>query len=193
MNNRTATILPFLTIILLLSTTYSFADGSTPQPQKETKQKIVNNSNSANDEASIKKQLQKKNTPDATTYINKYDQRQALPLNKAQQAHVLAEMRSLLDGIQGIIAALVSDDMEAVAKNSRPLGMGMKQNAENTLHGILPKAFMKLGKSVHMDFDKIADDAGRVKDSKHTLRQLSEMIKKCQGCHKSYRIEVKNQ
>jgi len=121
---------------------------------------------------------------------NEYDQRQALPLTQAQQAHVLTEMRSLLAGIQGIVSSLVTDDMEGVAKHARPLGMAMKENPENKLHGVLPKAFMMQGKSVHMAFDSIADDAERIKDSKHTLKQVSETLQKCQGCHESYRIEI---
>ncbi len=127
-----------------------------------------------------------------TSSGNEFDQRQALPLNQKQQAHVLTEMRSLLAGTQAIIAALATDDMEAVAKHARPLGMGMKKKPENKLQNVLPKAFMMLGKSVHRDFDSIADDAELLKDSKHTLLQLSETLKTCQGCHESYRIEVSN-
>jgi cytochrome c556 len=121
---------------------------------------------------------------------NEYDQRQTLALNQAQQAHVLTEMRSLLSGMQAIVSALVTDDMESVVKHARPLGMAMKDNPENKLHGVLPKAFMMQGKSVHMAFDKIADDAERLKDPKHTLKQISDTLQTCQGCHESYRIEV---
>jgi hypothetical protein len=124
--------------------------------------------------------------------VNEFDQRQVLPLNQAQQAHVLSEMRSLLAGTQAIIAALAADDMKAVAQHARPLGIGMKKKPENKLHGVLPEAFMMLGKSVHNDFDSIADDAESVKSSKHTLLQLSEMLKTCQVCHESYRIEISN-
>jgi hypothetical protein len=124
--------------------------------------------------------------------INEFDQRQMLPLNQAQQAHVLKEMRSLLAGTQAIVAALADDDMEAVATQARLLGMGMKKKPENKLHGILPKAFMMQGKALHSAFDNIADDAESVKDPKHTLRQLSETLSLCQGCHEMYRIEANN-
>lgn len=123
---------------------------------------------------------------------NEYDQRQVLPLTQAQQAHVLTEMRSLLTGIQGVVSALVTDDMDAVAKHARPLGMGMKQKPEKQLHSVLPKAFKMQGKSIHMTFDSIADDAEKMKDPKHTLKQVSEILQKCQGCHESYRIEISN-
>ncbi len=127
--------------------------------------------------------------------INEFDQRQTLPLNQAQQAqqaHVLSEMRSLLAGTQAIIAALATDDMDAVAKEARRLGMGMKKKPENKLHGILPKAFMMQGKAVHMAFDAIADDAESIKDPKYTLKQLGDALSLCKGCHEMYRIEVDN-
>jgi hypothetical protein len=123
---------------------------------------------------------------------NPFDQRQTLPLNKAQQAHVLSEMRSLLAGTQAIITALATDDMETVAKQARLLGMGMKKKPENKLHGILPKAFMMQGKAVHTAFDRIADDAVSIKNPKHTLKQLGEALSVCQGCHEIYRIEANN-
>ncbi len=123
---------------------------------------------------------------------NKFDQRQKLPLNQAQQAHVLSEMRSLLTGTQAIVAALATDDMDTVAKQARLLGMGMKKKPENKLHGILPKAFMMQGKAVHMAFDNIANDAESIKDPKLTLRHLGEALSMCQGCHEMYRIEANN-
>lgn len=123
---------------------------------------------------------------------NKFDKRQSLPLNQAQQAHVLTEMRSLLAGTQAIVAALATDDMETVAKQARLLGMGMKKNPENKLRSILPKGFMMHGKAVHMAFDGIADDAESIKNSKHTLKQLGEALSICQGCHEMYRIDVNN-
>ncbi|MCK5829924.1 MAG: cytochrome c [Methylococcales bacterium] len=125
-----------------------------------------------------------------TSGANEYDQRQVLSLNKAQQTYVLTEMRSLLKGIETIVSALVADDLEKVTRHARPLGMAMKETPENKLHGILPKAFMMQGKAIHMAFDSIADDAERIKDPKHTLKQISETLQKCQGCHDNYRIKV---
>ena len=123
---------------------------------------------------------------------NEFDQRQAVSLNQAQQAHVLSEMRSLLAGTQAIIVGLATDDMDAVAKQARLLGMAMKKKPENKLHGVLPKAFMMQGKAVHRAFDNIANDAESIKDPKHTLKQLGEALKLCQGCHEMYRIEANN-
>jgi hypothetical protein len=118
------------------------------------------------------------------------DNRQTLTLSEAQRGHVLDEMRALLSGTQNILAALSRDDMTAVANHARPLGMGMAHKAEDHLKGALPEGFMKLGMSVHQDFDQIATDAESRKDPKLTLRQLSESMSKCVSCHATYQIST---
>jgi hypothetical protein len=110
-----------------------------------------------------------------------------------QRDHVLTEMRALLSGTQNILDALLREDMAAVAHYARSLGMGMVHKAEDHLKAVLPKEFMQLGMSVHKDFDQIAIDAESLKDPKHTLRQLSESMKKCNACHAGYQIRVKEQ
>ncbi|PTR08438.1 hypothetical protein C8R32_105137 [Nitrosospira sp. Nsp5] len=131
----------------------------------------------------------------ATTTVaaNEVDKRRILPFNEMQRDHVLTEMRALLTGTQNILDALLREDMIAVARYARPLGMGMTHKAEDHLKAILPKEFMQLGMSVHKDFDQIAMDAESLKDPKHTLRQLSESMKKCNACHAGYQIRVKEQ
>jgi cytochrome c556 len=116
------------------------------------------------------------------------DKRQVLTVNEMQRNHVLTEMRALLSGTQAILAALAKDDMKAVAEAAKPLGMGMAHKAEDHLKGALPKEFMQLGMTVHQDFDQIAADAETKKDSKHTLKQLSESMAKCTACHEGYQL-----
>jgi len=116
------------------------------------------------------------------------DNRQTLSLSEAQRSHVLEEMRALLSGTRDILAALAMDDMASVSKFARPLGLGMAHKAEDHLKSVLPREFMQLGMSVHQDFDQIAADAESKKDSKLTLRQLSDAMAKCVACHDAYQI-----
>lgn len=116
------------------------------------------------------------------------DNRQTLSLSEAQRSHVLEEMRALLSGTRDILAALAMDDMASVSKFARPLGLGMAHKAEDHLKSVLPREFMQLGMSVHQDFDQIAADAESKKDSKLTLRQLSDVMAKCVACHDAYQI-----
>lgn len=126
-----------------------------------------------------------------TVAANEIDKRQILSLNEMQRDHVLTEMRALLTGMQNILDALLREDMAAVARYAGSLGMGMAHKAEDHLKAILPKEFMQLGMSAHKDFDQIAIDAESLKDPKHTLRQLSDSMKKCNTCHAGYQIRVK--
>jgi len=118
------------------------------------------------------------------------DNRQALTLTEAQRSHVLEEMRALLTGTRDILAALSKDDMAAVSRFARPLGLGMAHKAEDHLKSVLPREFMQLGMSLHQDFDQIAADAESKKDSRLTLRQLSDAMAKCVACHDAYQIQT---
>ena len=127
-----------------------------------------------------------------TATATEVDKRKVLPLAEHQRNHVLTEMRALLSGTRNILEALSREDMTAVASHARSLGMGMVDKGEDHLLGVLPKEFMQLGMATHKDFDKIAADAESLKDPRHTLRQLSESMKKCSACHESYQIRVEN-
>ena len=116
------------------------------------------------------------------------DKREVLVLTPIQREHVLAEMRALLGGIQGLLGALAEDDMKAVAEIARPLGISMAGKAEDHLKGVLPQHFMQLGLMVHQDFDSIAALAESGGDNKAVLSELSRSLKKCQACHAHYQI-----
>ena len=129
----------------------------------------------------------------ATATASEIDKRRVLTLNALQRDHILTEMRALLSGTQRILEALSKEDMLAVAEHARALGMGMAHKGEDQLQAVLPKEFMQLGMSVHKAFDEIAADAESRKDLRHTLRQLSESMKKCTACHDTYQIRVTEQ
>lgn len=131
-------------------------------------------------------------TPPSATMpaVQAEDKRQIIPLTETQRHHLLTEMRALLSGMQQIVAALARNDMQAVAEEARPLGMGMAHKAEDHLQGALPKTFMQLGMSLHQDFDQIAVDAGAMKGGQHTLKQLSNAMAKCAACHGAYQLRT---
>jgi hypothetical protein len=131
-------------------------------------------------------------TMTTTAAAAEVDKRRVLPLAEHQRNHVLTEMRALLSGTRNILDALSREDMTAVASQARSLGMGMVHKGEDHLLAVLPKEFMQLGMATLKDFDKIAADAESLKDPRHTLRQLSESMKKCSACHESYQIRVEN-
>ncbi len=125
-----------------------------------------------------------------TVMADEVDNRQVLNVTEPQRHQLLTEMRELLAETQSILAALAQDDMTAVAEHSRALGFEMKHKAENTLHDVLPKEFMRIGMPMHKEFDLIASDAESLKDTKHTLQELSTAMDKCTACHATYQIRT---
>jgi hypothetical protein len=111
-------------------------------------------------------------------------------LNEAQRNHLLKEMRMLLTGTGAILEALAREDMTAVARHARSLGMEMPHKMEGHMDNVLPQQFMQLGMGMHQRFDEIARDAESKKDSRHTLQQLGETLGRCTACHAIYQIAV---
>ncbi len=123
-----------------------------------------------------------------TVMAKDIDERKILSLNEMQRNHMLTAMRAMLHGTQQILQALSEEDMTAVARHARMLGMERAHQGENRLHSILPKDFMQLGMSMHQSFDQIATDAETLKNSRHTLTQLSTTMQYCVTCHAAYQI-----
>ena len=118
------------------------------------------------------------------------DTREIVLLSEIQRHQVLSEMRTLLDSTQGILAAIVAVDMPAVARQAKALGTQMPHNVEKHMHGTLPHEFMRLGRKLHKAFDVIAADAERLADPKHSLRQVSDALAQCSGCHTRFQIRT---
>lgn len=116
------------------------------------------------------------------------DRRVVVRLEPAERAFVLEEMRGLLGAVQAITEAVVRDDARGVVAAARPVGMAAAQGVPGSLAGKLPLDFKRFGRSVHEDFDRIALDAEAMGDTKHSLAQLGETIKKCVACHAEYQL-----
>jgi len=117
------------------------------------------------------------------------DGRTAIILERGERDFVLREMRGFLTGLQRIDDALSRDDMQGVAKASRVLGTPETDDVPIAIMGKLPLQFKRLAFGVHGDFDAIAADAERGGTPKHTLGQLSDVLRKCNACHESYRFD----
>ena len=116
------------------------------------------------------------------------DQRAVIQLDEAGRHFVLSEMRQYVKVLQQITAALAREDMAAVAESAQSMGRQVMKNAPPGMMQSMPGGFRQLGMSVHMDFERIALDAGSLGDPAHTLGQLSEVLGKCVACHEGFRI-----
>lgn len=121
--------------------------------------------------------------------LNGTDNRIPITVSSQERAHVLAEMRTFLQGLHNIFNALARKDMNAVAVESRPLGKVL-HHMPQAMRERLPLAYVEMGLGLHEVFDVIARDAEAKADPFMTLGQLAEAMTYCSGCHDTYRLQV---
>jgi hypothetical protein len=126
----------------------------------------------------------------AADHANLKDERKALNLEPSERAMILLEMRQFLSGIQIMTDALSRDDLKAVAQATKPLGNLATHDIPNTLKAKLPKEFKQLAFAVHGGFDQLAMDAESLGDTKHTQKQLGNILKNCVICHSMFQIHA---
>jgi hypothetical protein len=108
----------------------------------------------------------------------------ALP-NEAREA-VLAEMRIMLQSIQGVLVAGARGDSAAVRIAARPAGMAMA--ADPALEALLPADWMALALDTHRGFDSLPAVGP---DPAAILAGLGRLTGRCNACHAMYRLEVR--
>jgi hypothetical protein len=118
------------------------------------------------------------------------DTRTPLLLTAPEAALIKGEMRGFLEGVQAISSGLADNDMKAVAKAARGLGMAGAFHAPLSLRKKLPIEFQDLGHATHVGFDMLAIDADSLGDAGHSLKQLSGNLQNCNACHASFRIDI---
>lgn len=116
------------------------------------------------------------------------DGRLAVHLSKDERNALLLEMRTWLQNSQGILAAVSTNDFAAAAKIAKTSGMAAETDVPGTLFRKIPLEMKKLGFDTRQKFDEIAIDAERLKDSQHTIKQLSTAMNNCIACHATYRF-----
>ena len=116
------------------------------------------------------------------------DGRLAVQLSKDERNALLLEMRTWLQNSQGILAAASINDFGAVANIAKASGMAAEADVPGALFRKIPLEMKKMGFDTRQKFDEIAVDAEKLKDSQHTVKQLSAAMNNCIACHATYRF-----
>ncbi len=116
------------------------------------------------------------------------DGRLAVQLSKDERNALLLEMRTWLQNSQGILAATSTNDFTVVANIAKASGMAAEADVPGALFRKIPLEMKKLGFDTRQKFDEIAVDAEKLKDSQHTVKQLSTAMNNCIACHATYRF-----
>ncbi len=116
------------------------------------------------------------------------DGRVAVVLSKDERNALLLEMRTWLQSAQTILAATTAKDFDTVSKVATASGMAAEATTPASLFRKIPLEMKTLGFDTRKKFDAIAADATKLKDSDHTLTQLSAAMQNCIACHATYRF-----
>jgi hypothetical protein len=116
------------------------------------------------------------------------DGRLAVQLSKDERNALLLEMRNWLQNSQAILEAASENDFETVIRTAKASGMAAEAETPGSLFRKIPLEMKKLGFDTRKKFDEIAADAEKMKDSQHTIRQLSTAMNNCIACHATYRF-----
>ncbi len=116
------------------------------------------------------------------------DGRLAVQLSQDERNALLLEMRNWLQNSQIILAAVSEKDFETIILTAKAAGMAAEKETPGSLFRKIPLEMKKLGFDTRKKFDEIAADADKMKDSQHTIKQLSAAMSNCIACHATYRF-----
>lgn len=114
------------------------------------------------------------------------DGRLAVQLSKDERNALLLEMRKWLQSSQAILAAVSAGDFATASNTARLSGMAAEASTPGSLFRKIPVEMKVLGFDTRKKFDEIAVDAESMKDSQHTIAQLSVAMNNCIACHATY-------
>jgi uncharacterized membrane protein len=117
------------------------------------------------------------------------DRRTAIRLPPGAREAVLAEMRQMLEALDGVLRNASEMDRDAMAEAARSGGTRIALDTDPAMERRLPDEFVRLGASTHEGFDALAGaiEAGADRDT--LFARLAGLTSKCVSCHASYRIE----
>lgn len=118
------------------------------------------------------------------------DGRTAILLAPGERDLVLAEMRAFLQSTQTILASASQGDLGPAVAAARQVGIQAQHGVPASLMGKLPLGFKTLGLDTHRRFDQLALNTEQMGDPAQTLRELSELLTNCVGCHAAFRIDL---
>jgi hypothetical protein len=118
------------------------------------------------------------------------DGRQAIMLSADEKNLILAEMRTMLGSVQGVVDGIANKDMQRVAQAARQSGSAAAAQVPTGLMAKLPLGFKQHGHTAHQGFDEIVVGAESGEPEDMLLARLGERLNNCVACHATYRLEA---
>ena len=116
------------------------------------------------------------------------DPREAVALNPAEAEDMLAGMRTYLENIQGIVAAMAENDIDRVPAIAAKSGARLLKDVSPATGLKAPLGFSMMSFDTHDKFDKLAEKAKAGTSRAEVLSDLRDILGNCIACHASYRL-----
>ena len=118
----------------------------------------------------------------------KGDPREAIALSPAETETMLTGMRTYLETIQGIVAAMAENQVARVPDIASESGAKLLQVAAPVTGLKLPLGFTSMSFDTHDKFDKLADRARKGASRTEVLNAMRDIMGNCISCHAAYRL-----
>jgi cytochrome c556 len=115
------------------------------------------------------------------------DARINLNLTPEERAVFLADMRSMLASIQGVMQGIGESDRERIAAAARQSGNRMARATPASIRAKTPQAFRDIGGPTHMLFEELAVRA-QTDDMDSLTRDTANLMNQCMACHATFRV-----
>jgi cytochrome c556 len=119
------------------------------------------------------------------------DARSAIVVDAGARFAVLAEMRTLLAAVQGIVGGLAEGDTAAVRVAALSAGFKAASESDPQAAAQFGPDFVALGMRTHLNFDSIASDVANGRSREAVLRRLATVMGNCVACHTQWRLSVR--
>jgi hypothetical protein len=104
------------------------------------------------------------------------DDRTPIQVNAAARFAVLAEMRTMLNAVQGIVGGAASGDTAAMRASAAMAGTALASESGHHMAAELGADFVQLGMRTHASFDSLAVDVAQGKSREFALRRLANIM-----------------
>jgi hypothetical protein len=116
------------------------------------------------------------------------DPREAVALDPEEVETLLAGMRTYLETIQGIVAAMAENHIDQVPEIAARSGAKLLEKVAPSTGLKAPIGFGMMSFDTHDKFDKLAEKARRGTSRSEVLNDLRDIMGNCISSHASYRL-----
>jgi len=117
------------------------------------------------------------------------DSRQPVPLLPHMAQHQRENMRAHLAAVQGILAAISSNDFVGAEKAAARIESSEQTQQMRSHMGLAAPDFTAMALNFHRTADGIGA-AARQRDEKEVIKAVSATVSACVKCHETYRQQV---